>query len=86
MSVKELFTNGYTIIPSLISDDTCDKLKNDLDNRFYKEYDDLYYNYSKGHCQIHLSDSLEHFPIEIVLNEKIHHLLSDVFKKNNYYM
>lgn len=86
MSVNELFTNGYTIIPSLISDETCDKLKKYLDNRFHTEYYNLYYNYSKGHCQMHLSNSLEHFPTEIVLNEKIHQLLADVFKKKNYYM
>ena len=82
MSIEELFENGYTIIPSLIGEDTCNKLKNNLDNRFNN---DLPYNYFKGHYQIHLPDSHEDFPKEIVFNDKIHNLLHDVFGKN-YYM
>ena len=27
MSIEELFKNGYTILPSLINEETCDKLK-----------------------------------------------------------
>ena len=83
MSIKELFENGYTIIPSLISEETCDKLKSNLDSRFNEE---LSYNYCKGHYQIHLPNSVTDFPEEIVLNEKIHNLLQNVFGKNNYYM
>jgi hypothetical protein len=82
MSVEELYKLGYTIIPSLISDETCDKLKAYLDNNFTE---DLPYNYSKGHYQIHLPNNLENFPEEIVLNKKIHTLIGDVFGKN-YYM
>ena len=32
--VEELFNEGYTTISSLISDETCDKLKNYLDTKF----------------------------------------------------
>jgi len=31
MSVEELFKNGYIVIPSLISEETCNKLKEYLD-------------------------------------------------------
>ena len=82
MSVEELFKNGYTIIPSLISDETCDKLKNNLDNRFNEE---LPYNYSKGHYQIHLPNSGENLPEELIFNNKIHDLLQNILGKN-YYM
>jgi hypothetical protein len=82
MSIEELFKNGYTILPSLINEETCDKLKINLDNRFNE---DLSYNYFKGHYQIHLPDSLEDFPEEIVLNKKIHNLLQNALGKN-YYM
>jgi len=76
MSVEELYKLGYTIIPSLISDETCDKLKEYLDNNFTE---DLPYNYSKGHYQIHLPNNLENFPEEIVLNKKIHTLIGEVY-------
>jgi len=82
MSIKELYENGYTIIPSLISEETCDKLKINLDDRFNEE---LSYNYSKGHYQIHLPNSLEDLPKEIILNDSIHILLQKIFGKN-YYM
>ncbi len=82
MSIEELFRNGYTIIPSLINEETCDKLKNNLDNRFGE---DLPYNYFNGHYQINLPNSLEAFPEEIVLNNKIHNLLQNALGKN-YYM
>ena len=82
MSVEELFKNGYTIIPSLISEDCCDKLKKYLDKNFNE---DLSYNYSKGHYQIHLPNNLENFPEEIVLNKEIHDILKSVFGKS-YYM
>lgn len=82
MSIEELFENGYTIIPSLISEETCDKLKRNLDNRFNE---DLPSNYSKGHYQIHLPDSLHDFPREIILNDTIHELLRNVFG-SSYYM
>ena len=82
MSVEELYKQGYTVIPSLISEETCDKLKEYLDNNFNE---DLPYNYSKGHYQIHLPNNLENFPEEIVLNKNIHNLLREVFG-NSYYM
>lgn len=82
MSVEELFKKGYTVIPSLISSETCDKLKSQLDTKFNE---DLSYNYSKGHYQIHLPNDLENFPEEIVLNKQIHNLLGEVLGKN-YYM
>jgi hypothetical protein len=82
MSVEELYKQGYTVIPSLIDEETCDKLKEYLDNNFNE---DLPYNYSKGHYQIHLPNNLENFPEEIVLNKNIHNLLREVFG-NSYYM
>ena len=82
MSVEELFSKGYTIIPNLISAETCDKLKANLDSRFNE---DLPYNYSKGHYQIHLPNDLNNFPSEIVLNETIHNLIGQVLGRS-YYM
>lgn len=82
MSVEELFSKGYTIIPNLISKETCDKLKANLDSRFNE---DLPYNYSKGHYQIHLPNDLENFPSEIVLNDTIHNLIQQVLGRS-YYM
>ena len=49
MSIEDLFENGYTIIPNLITEETCDKLKCNLDNRFNE---DLPYNYCKGHHRL----------------------------------
>ena len=51
MSVEQLFKQGYTILNSRISSELCDKLKIYLDKNFNE---DLPYNYSKGHYQIHL--------------------------------
>ena len=82
MSHEELFKNGYTIIPSLISEDSCNKLKEYLNQNFNEN---LPYNYSKGHYQIHLPNNLDYFPEEMVFNEKIHDLLKHVFG-NSYYM
>jgi len=82
MSAEELFKNGYTVIPSLISEETCNKLKEYLDQNFNKN---LPYNYSKGHYQIHLPNNLDNFPEEILLNKRIHNLLKDIFG-NGYYM
>tara|TARA_B100000073_G_scaffold314201_1_gene289196 strand:+ start:3350 stop:4066 length:717 start_codon:yes stop_codon:yes gene_type:complete len=82
MSVEELFREGYTIIPSLISEDTCNKLKRYLDLKFNEN---LPYNYSEGHFQIHLPNDLDNFPEEIVFSNEIHNLLKDVFGKS-YYM
>ena len=82
MSVEELFSKGYTIIPKLISAETCDKLKANLDSRFNE---DLPYNYSKGHYQIHLPNDLNNFPSEIVLNDTIHKLIGQVLGRS-YYM
>lgn len=82
MSIQELFSKGYTIIPSLISEETCDKLKDNLDSRFRE---DLPYNFSKGHYQIHLPNDLENFPGEIVLNDTIHNLIQNVLGRS-YYM
>ena len=82
MSVEELFSKGYTIIPNLISKETCDKLKANLDSRFNE---DLPYNYSKGHYQIHLPNDLENFPSEIVLNDTIHKLIQQALGRS-YYM
>ena len=82
MSITELYQDGYTIIPSLISEATCDKLKGYLDTKFTEDLD---YNYLRGHYQIHLPNTLQHFPEEIVFNKEIHTLLNGVFS-NNYYL
>ena len=67
MSIEELYKNGYTIIPNLIGHETCDNLKNYLDQRFNHE---LPYNYHPGHYQIHLPKNYDNIPEEIVLNSK----------------
>ena len=81
MSIEELFKNGYTFIPNLIDNNTCDKLKKILD---VKINDDLPFNYSKGHYQIHLPNDKENFPKDIVFNKVIHNLLNQVFGSNYY--
>ena len=82
MSIEEIFNKGYTIIPSLISSETCDKLKTHLDSKFHNN---LPFNYSKGHHQIHLPNYSKDFPEEIVFNKKIHNILNQIMGKN-YYM
>ena len=82
MSIEELFNEGYTTMSSLISDETCDKLKNYLDTKFNNN---LPFNYSKGHYQLYLPNEIDNLPEEILLNNQIHNLLSEVFGKS-YYM
>ena len=36
MSVEELYKNGYTILPTLINENTCDNLKKILDQKLNK--------------------------------------------------
>ena len=81
MSIENLFKNGYTLIPSLIDEQTCDKLKKYLDKKFN---DDLPYNYFKGHYQIHLPDNVEDIPENILFNQKIHDIIGEIF--DNYYL
>ncbi len=80
--ISELFNQGYTVLPSLISEETCDTLTKYLDRNFNE---DLPYNYIKGHYQIHLPKKAEDFPEEIVFNKKIHEILRDVMGPS-YYM
>lgn len=67
MSIEELYKNGYTIISNLISVETCDNLKNYLDQKFNHK---LPFNYHPGHYQIHLPKNYDNIPEEIVLNKK----------------
>ena len=69
MSVEELFQKGYTTLPSLISKESCNKLKDELDARFHPN---LSYNYLPGHYQIHLPKDKDNFPEEILFQSKIH--------------
>jgi hypothetical protein len=80
--IKNIYDDGYTLIQSLISHETCDKLKIYLDKKFNTN---LPYNYSKGHYQIHLPENYEDFPKEIVLNETIHKIINGIFE-DKYYM
>ena len=84
MSIEELFKNGYTILDNYINHETCDKLKDYLDNKFKKNKDSLSYNYHKGHYQIHLPNNLNNLPQDILFDKKIHLLLKEVL--GNYYM
>lgn len=81
MSVEELFQKGYTTLPSLISKESCDKLKNVLDARFHPN---LSYNYLPGHYQIHLPKDKDNFPEEILFQSKIHQIVKEVLGKNYY--
>ena len=81
MSIEEIYKKGYTVIPSLISEKTCQELKAQLDSKFQTN---LPYNYLPGHYQIHLPNDLQHFPEEILLNSKIHSLIQEVLGKNYY--
>lgn len=80
--ISELFTKGYTILPSLISEETCDALTKYLDHNFNEE---LPYNYIKGHHQIRLPQEAADFPEEIVFNKKIHEILAEIMG-SSYYM
>ena len=79
---QELFEKGYTVFPSLISPETCQKLKENLDLCFSNN---LSYNYLPGHYQIHLPKDAENMPLEILFQSKIHNLIKEVLGKN-YYM
>lgn len=46
MEIEKLLKDGYVILPSVISNKTCDKLKSYIDNKYN---DNLPYNYFKGH-------------------------------------
>lgn len=81
--IKQLFTDGYTILPSLISSQTCDLLKDYLDSNTPSE---LSFNYFEGHNQIHLPKNSIDVPCEILFNKKIHNIIGDIFGVNNYYM
>ena len=81
MSIKEIFENGYTLLPSLINSDTCDKLKLYLDNTFNEN---LSYNFFKGHYQNYLPTDF--IPEDILFNNKIHEIVAGIFGKNNYYL
>ena len=82
MEIDDLLKSGYTILPSLISSETCDKLKNYLDNNFNENLD---YNYFKGHYQINLPKNSAEIPEEIIFNEEIHNIIQQVLGKS-YYM
>ena len=82
MSVTEIYTKGYTVITSLISEKECDNLKNYLHKNFTTN---LPYNYYKGHYQIKMPTNLNDIPQEILFNKKIHEVIANVFSKN-YYM
>jgi len=82
MEVDKLLKDGYVILPSVISNETCDKLKAYLDTKYN---DDLPYNYFKGHYQINLPNNANDFPEEIVFNKKIHNIIKQIFGKS-YYM
>ena len=83
--MEDIFKNGYTIIPSLISNETCDKLKLFLDNKISDKFDDLPYNYFKGHNQVHLPNTKNDIPTEIIFNKKIHDIIGPILGKS-YYM
>ena len=67
MEIDNLFKNGYIILPSLISSETCVKLKNYLDNNFNEN---LPYNYFEGHYQINLPKNLLKFQKKLFLMKK----------------
>lgn len=83
MSVQEILDNGYTVIPSLIPGKVCDKLKNILDKSFN---DELPFNYFKGHFQQMLPNNETNIPSEILYNNNIHSIISEIFGKRNYYL
>lgn len=82
--IQEIFKEGYTVIPSLISDKTCDKLRSYLDKKYEENKPLLAYNYYQGHDQIHLPKDYNNFPEEILLNKEIHSIISGIFDKNYY--
>jgi hypothetical protein len=81
MSIEELFKKGYIVLPSLISAESCYKLKAHLDSKFHTE---LSYNYLPGHYQIHLPNDSENIPYEILFQSKIHSIIKEVLGINYY--
>lgn len=79
---EQIYRTGYAVLPSFISEATCDQLKQWLDESFHQ---DLPYNYSPGHFLIYLPRGAEQFPSEIVLNPQVHKLMREILGKN-YYM
>ena len=81
--IEEIFTEGYTLLPSIISSETCESLKSYLDSQSPEE---LNFNYFNGHNQIHLPKTNKDVPIEILFNHDIHNIVSNILGINNYYM
>jgi ectoine hydroxylase-related dioxygenase (phytanoyl-CoA dioxygenase family) len=76
---SKLYEDGYVVLPDLISEETCDKLRNYLEHNFNEE---LPYNYFKGHYQINLPKNAQDFPEEIVFNNHIHDIIGEVLGKS----
>jgi len=83
MSIDELYKNGYTVLPSLISGETCDRLAGYLNDKIANN-PDLPYNYYKGHDQLRLPNNEADIPQEILLNTKIQDILREVFGRSYY--
>ena len=84
-NMEDILKNGYTIMPFQISADTCDKLKLYLDNKIGDTFDDLPCNYFNGHNQVHLPNTKNDIPTEIIFNKKIHDIVGSILGKS-YYM
>ena len=81
--IKQIFSDGYTVIPSIISSKTCDSLKEYLDSNISQESN---FNYIEGHNQIHLPKNNIDVPTELLFNQDIHNIVGNIFGVNNYYM
>ena len=81
--IQEILKEGY---PQLFikSEETCDKLRLNLQEEYEKNEHFLTYNYFKGHNQIHLPNNYKNFPEEILLNKKIHNIINKIFEKKYY--
>lgn len=87
VAMRNILRNGYYVLDSLINEQSCDKLRIYLLDKYKekKEKCDLSFNYFDGHYQIHLPNNIDYICKDILFNEKIHEILKNILG-NNYYL
>ena len=78
--IKQLLTNGYTILPNIISRETINNLRQWLLNTIdlIEEEDKPEYNYYSGHKQQRLPKNKQDIPWEILENKQIHQTIKGI--------
>ena len=83
-AMRQILQNGYCVLESFINEESCDKLRNYLLNKYNQNKSDLSYNYFDGHYQIHLPNNLDNIYVDIIFNHKIHSILKNILGSNYY--